>query len=109
VPGSRDSTSVDTVPGGSWVELQLTVLSAADRAPSVPADTRGHDFVARVRGFLTAPAAPGQTATIRTRAGREVRGTLTGVLPRNPADFGEPVPELLAAGDAHRSRFDRDE
>jgi hypothetical protein len=82
------------------------VLQASERAPNVPTDTRERDFVARVRGFLTAPAALGQAATIRTRAGRQVSGTLADAAPRNPADFGDPVPELLAAGDEHRALLD---
>jgi hypothetical protein len=106
VPGSRGSTNNEALPSGSWVELQLTVLKAADRPDNLPPETRRHDYVARVRGFLTGPATLGTTATVRTRAGREVRGTLTSALPRNPADFGDPVPELLAAGDAHRARFE---
>ena len=95
----RDATSV---PAGAWVEVSLVVLPAGGRAPNVPPDTAGTDFVARIRGFLAEPASLGDDATVRTLLGREVAGRLTDVNPRNPADFGDPVPELLALGVAAR-------
>ena len=91
-------TEGDGIPAGSWVEIQQIVLPAGERAPNVPADTAGVDFVARIRGFLLAEAAMGAEATVRTLAGRLVNGRLTAVDPRNPADFGDPVPELLRLG-----------
>jgi hypothetical protein len=88
----------DPVPAGSWVEVRRVVLEAGERAPNVPEDTAAVDFVARIRGFLQSEAPVGAEATIRTLAGREVRGHLAAVNPRNPADFGDPVPELLRLG-----------
>jgi hypothetical protein len=100
-------TSDEVLPSGSWVELQLTVLDAAERSPSVPPDTARHDFVARVRGFLIEPARIGEAAGVQTLAGRTVRGTLTALNPRNPANFGDPVPVLLEIGPAIRSQIER--
>lgn len=98
----KDSQSLsahgEPVPAGSWVEVQEVVLRAGDRAPNVPADTAAVDFVARIRGFLVTDAAMGDHAAVRTLAGREVDGVLTDVNPRNPADFGNPVAELLSVG-----------
>jgi 2-amino-4-ketopentanoate thiolase alpha subunit len=54
--------------------------------------------LARIRGFLTAPARLGEEASVRTLIGRRVTGILSDVNPRNPADFGSPVPELLELG-----------
>jgi 2-amino-4-ketopentanoate thiolase alpha subunit len=102
----HSATSDEVLPGGSWVEVQLTVLEAAGRAPSVPPDTARQDFVARVRGFLMDPARVGETADIRTLAGRTVHGTLTALNPRNPANFGDPVPALLEIGADNRSRIE---
>jgi hypothetical protein len=91
---------------GMWVELQQVVLKAGNRAPNVPDDTAGVDFVARIRGFLLADAPMGGDATVRTLAGRHVSGRLTAVNPRNPADFGNPVPELLRLGEAARDALE---
>jgi 2-amino-4-ketopentanoate thiolase alpha subunit len=94
----------DLVPAGSWVEIRQIVLHAGERATNVPADTAVVDFVARIRGFLLADAPMHADATVRTLTGREVTGRLTDVNPRNPADFGDPVPELLRLGaEARRS------
>jgi 2-amino-4-ketopentanoate thiolase alpha subunit len=88
----------ELLPAGSWVEIRQVVLPAGERAPNVPPDTAAVDFVARIRGFLEADAAVGDEATIRTLAGRLVSGALVASNPRNPADFGNPVPELLRVG-----------
>jgi hypothetical protein len=76
----------------------MTILEPGQRAPGIPADTEAHPFVGRVRGFLTEAAARGENATVRTLIGRTVQGTLSAVHPRNPADFGDPSPELLEVG-----------
>lgn len=99
----------DSLPAGAWVEIRQVVLPAGERAPNVPPDTAAVDFVARIRGFLEADAAIGDEAAVRTLAGRQVRGTLVALNPRNPADFGNPVPELLRVGaDARRALEARD-
>lgn len=95
------------VPEGTWVELQQVVLEAGNRAPNVPDDTARVPFVARIRGFLLADAPMGGDAMARTLAGRQVAGRLIAVNPRNPADFGDPVPELLRLGEAAREALER--
>lgn len=95
----------ERVPAGSWVEVRQVVLRAGARAPNVPADTAGVDFVARIRGFLQTDAPLEAEVTIRTLTGREVTGTLSDVNPRNPADFGDPVPELLRVGEVARRQL----
>jgi hypothetical protein len=97
----------DPVPAGAWVEVQQVILEAGQRAPNVPDDTAHVDFVARIRGFLMTDAPMGADTTIRTLAGRRVSGTLSAVNPRNPADFGNPVPELLRLGEEAREALDR--
>lgn len=96
------ATDGTVVPAGAWVEISQLVLPAGGRAPNVPRDTAETDFVARIRGFLAEPASVGGDATVRTLLGREVAGRLSVVNPRNPADFGDQVPELLALGMAAR-------
>jgi hypothetical protein len=96
----------EPVPEGTWVELQQVVLEAGNRAPNVPDDTARVDFVARIRGFLLTDAPMGGEAIVRTLAGRQVSGRLTAVNPRNPADFGNPVPVLLRLGEAARDALE---
>ena len=80
------------------------VLRAGERAPTVPEDTGQTEFVARIRGFLVDAAELGGPATVLTLLDRAVSGELIAVNPRNPADFGDPVPDLLRLGqDARRS------
>jgi 2-amino-4-ketopentanoate thiolase alpha subunit len=94
-----------TVPAGTWVELERVILRPGERAPAIPADTASVPFAARVRGFLLAPARMGTNAEVRTQAERVVSGRLRAVLPRNPADFGDPSPELLLVGKAMKQRL----
>jgi hypothetical protein len=108
-PLRSPATDATRVPAGAWVEISQVVLRAGERAPNVPRDTAETDFVARVRGFLNEPASLGQTATVRTLVGRDVEGRLTAVNPRNPADFGDPVPELLALGVSARRALEGSE
>ena len=96
----------EPVPEGTWVELQQVVLEAGNRAPNVPDDTARVDFVARIRGFLLTDAPMGGEAIVRTLAGRQVKGRITALNPRNPADFGNPVPELLRLGEAARDALE---
>jgi hypothetical protein len=102
----RSALHDDLIPAGAWVELEQVVLTAGNRAPNVPKDTAAVDFVARIRGFVTADAQLGSIATVRTLAGRSVTGRLVAVNPRNPADFGNPVPDLLRLGEAAREQLD---
>jgi hypothetical protein len=93
------------VPAGAWVELERVILQPGERAPGIPADTASVPFAGRVRGFLVAPARKGTMAEVRTQADRIVSGRLRALLPRNPADFGDPSPELLVAAKAMKARL----
>ena len=95
------------VPAGAWVELERVILKPGERAPGIPADTASVPFAGRVRGFLVAPARRGTIAEVRTQADRIVSGRLRAVLPRNPADFGDPSPELLLAAKEMKARLPR--
>ncbi len=83
---------------GVWVEIHRCVLPAGERAPQVPEDTRGVPLEMRVKGFLLAPAAPGEAAEIVTPAGRHLRGTLMEVNPAYSHGFGAPLAELSGIG-----------
>jgi len=83
---------------GDWVELRLVVLERGARAPGLPPETAATPLQARVKGFLERGARVGDTAAVRTLAGRRVEGTLLRVAPPSGHSFGEPQPELLAIG-----------
>ncbi|MBX3030586.1 MAG: 2-amino-4-ketopentanoate thiolase [Chloroflexi bacterium] len=95
-------------PAGSWVEIEVVILTAAERIDPLPSDTRQVDFVGRSRGLLTAPARIGDHVAVRTLADRIIEGRLRTLAPRHPVDFGEPIPELLAVGRAARERLEGD-
>ena len=104
---SRDPGASPTlIPAGSWVEIRQVILRAGERAPNVPDDTARTDFVARIRGFLIEAARLGGSATVLTLSDRAVSGELIAVDPRNPADFGDPVPDLLRLGREARRSLD---
>jgi hypothetical protein len=88
----------DLVRAGTWVELHRVVLPPGERAPQVPAETQRVPLELLARGWLDAPAALGDEATVTTAAGRHVHGTLVAVEPGYEHTFGPPVPALLAVG-----------
>ncbi len=88
---------------GEWALLHSVVLESAQRASQVPDDTHKVPLEQWVKGKLTAPARLGSLATIVTRTGREVMGTLLEVNPRFSHDFGDFIPELLEIDDTVRA------
>ena len=83
---------------GSWVEIHQIVLSAAERAPQVPDDTRQLALEMRVKGYLVAPAAVGEEAEIITPVGRRLHGVIREVNPAYRHGFGAPIAELIGIG-----------
>jgi hypothetical protein len=80
---------------GAWVQIEQILLTPAERAPSLPDDTRQVPYVLRVSGFLLEDGELGQDVRIRTLIGRELSGALKTVNPSYTHSFGETVPELL--------------
>ena len=89
---------MSTVSKGTWVQIERLVLEPAERAPTLPEDTRRVPYVLRVSGFLLEDAAIGGDARVRTLIGRELSGSLTTVNPSYDHSFGETVAELLDIG-----------
>ncbi len=83
---------------GTWVEIEQIVLTPAERAPTLPDDTRQTPYVLRVSGFLLDEVELGQPARVRTIIGRELNGTLKTIYPSYNHSFGRVVPELLTIG-----------
>ncbi|MBE9502851.1 MAG: 2-amino-4-ketopentanoate thiolase [Proteobacteria bacterium] len=98
----------DLIAKSSWVEIQGIVMAAGERAPQVPDDTKQVPLEMRAKGFLVAPASPGDEAEIKTATGRILRGTLKEVNPAYSHSFGPPIPELLTIGDEVRKLLCKD-
>jgi len=86
------------VKAGTWVEIEKTLLSPEQRAPTLPEDTKKVPYILNLSGFLLEEAELGSLARIRTLIGREMEGTLKRVNPSYQHTFGEVVPELLTIG-----------
>lgn len=96
---------VPEIPSGTWVTIEQVVLPPGERAPGLPLETAEAPLVARVKGFLLAPAALGQEAWVRTAIGREAHGMLRVANPAYQHGFGELVAELLSIGEEARARL----
>lgn len=83
---------------GTWVEIEQIVLTPAERAPSLPEETRKVPYILHASGFLQAEAELGEEVTIRTIIGRELRGILKTINPSYRHSFGTTMPELLTIG-----------
>jgi hypothetical protein len=94
----ESAVMAEQIPKGTWVEIHAVVLQPGERAPQVPKDTQGVPLEMLAKGFLRAPAAPGEEAEIVTSVGRRLRGTLTAANPPYAHSFGPPIPELSAVG-----------
>jgi hypothetical protein len=92
------SQPMSTVSTGTWVEIERVVLEPAERAPTLPEDTRQVPYLLRASGFLLDDAELGDEAHVRTLIGRELTGKLTTVNPSYSHSFGETVQELLDIG-----------
>jgi hypothetical protein len=101
-PAANDSLRETTVPEhvkpGDWVRIHLGILRPGERAPGIPPDTAAHPYEAWINGWACEEACLGGPATIRTPAGRIVRGTLAEAHPGYSHGFGRPHPALLAVG-----------
>ncbi len=82
-----------------WVEIENIVLTAEERAPQVPDDTKKTPLMMWTKGFLVDDEAKiGDEVTIKTLSGRITKGKLVTINPRHVHDFGNPVHELLEIG-----------
>lgn len=96
----------DTAKPGDWVRIHIVILEARERAPGIPADTACHPYEGWINGWAVEEARVGEPVTVRTMAGRQVRGRLCEVHPGYRHGFGRPHPALLAVGPALRRLLD---
>jgi hypothetical protein len=83
---------------GTWVEIEQVVLTPAERATTLPEDTKKVPYLMRVSGFLENDAEIGDEVTIHTIIGRLLAGKLVTINPSYSHTFGKTVPELLTIG-----------
>lgn len=91
---------------GDYVVIELLILPSAERAPSLPEETRELDLLARTKGFLQEDARVGDTVTIKTMTGRDMTGTLLAVDPAATHTYGPPDEALLSIQQQVRSLLD---
>ena len=84
---------------GDWVRIHCIILMPEQRSAAVPEDTKSVPLEQWTKGYLHADATLGSEATVTTRTGRVVSGTLVDEHPHYSHSFGEFVPELQKAGD----------
>ena len=84
---------------GDWVRIHSVILQPGERAAAVPEDTKRVPLEQWTKGYLQADAALGEEASVVTRTGRLVSGTLVDDAPHYTHSFGDFVPELQQAGD----------
>ncbi len=84
---------------GDWVRIHSVILQPGERAAAVPEDTKQVPLEQWTKGYLQADAALGEEASVVTRTGRLVSGTLVDETPHYTHSFGDFVPELQQAGD----------
>ena len=84
---------------GDWVRIHSVILQPGERAAAVPEDTKQVPLEQWTKGYLQENAALGEQASVVTRTGRLVTGTLVDEAPHYTHSFGDFVPELQQAGD----------
>jgi len=94
---------------GDWVQIHLVVLEAGKRAPQVPEDTALVPLEMKVKGCLVEEsAAVGDTVSVRTAVGREIKGKLIAVDPPYEVGYGPPPVELRQVGSELREILKRE-
>lgn len=88
------------IPQGTYVEITKEILTASERAPQIPEDTKKTPLMMKVKGFLQQDGKVGDIVKIKTVLGRDMEGTLTSDNPRYSHDFGDIVPELFKIRDS---------
>jgi len=85
-----------------WALVHAVLLTSDERATQVPEDTHKVPLEMWVKGRLSADADIGDNATIVTRTGRSVEGTLIEINPSYQHGFGDYVPELQQVSEGVR-------
>lgn len=79
---------------GDWVTVHSIMLTAAERAPQLPVETKEVPMEMWVKGFLTKDSELNEEAEVRTVTNRLETGKLVEVFPTYTHSFGDYVPEI---------------
>ena len=83
---------------GDFVRIYNIVLSADERAPHLPEDTKKVPLEMWDKGFLQKDATIGEEVEVITITGRKIKGKLVELNPVYRHNYGEFVPEILQIG-----------
>lgn len=83
---------------GDFVRIYNIVLTAAERAPHLPEDTKKVPLEMWDKGFLQEDANIGDEVEVITITGRKIKGKFVEKNPVYRHNYGEFVPELLQIG-----------
>lgn len=99
---SIDDLDASVIDVGDWIEIEWTVLEAAERTGRLPVDTAALPYRARCRGAAAERTSIGRETRIVTPAGRELAGRVVARFPGHDHSFGRPILAWLAMRDAIR-------
>lgn len=80
---------------GDWILIHSVILTAEERAPQVPSDTKEVPLEMWVKGYLQEDAEIGDQVKVKTVTNRFEAGKLIEVNPTYRHSFGEFIPEIL--------------
>lgn len=84
---------------GDWVRVYKVILTAEERSPNLPEDTKKVPMEMWDKGFLlNEEAVLGDTVQVETIVGREIEGQLVEVNPHYDINYGDCVTETLYIG-----------
>jgi len=84
---------------GDWVRIHTIVLTADERAPQVPDDTKKVPLEMWDKGFLLGEyASIGDEVEVETIIGRKLSGKMIEINPQFDHSWGNCVPEILHIG-----------
>lgn len=84
---------------GDWVRVYKVILTAEERSPKLPEDTKKVPMEMWDKGFLlNEEAVLGDTVQVETIVGREIEGQLVEVNPHYDINYGDCVTETLYIG-----------
>lgn len=93
---------MEKVKKDSWVRIYSTALDVAERAATIPEDTRSVPLEQWTKGRLLEDAVMGDEVQVKTAVGRIATGKLVEVNPMYELNYGKLVPELIQIGEQLR-------